>query len=110
MFWFKANNAWKHRDNSYSSDYEKDYSFRCLQERYFNSDLVYCVFKTDSAYWEGVDAHYGTPEYEKERNEKRQKKLFIVYVGNFILDVKEDVFNKICHSLQHTDSVKQYIK
>ncbi|MBQ3414584.1 MAG: hypothetical protein IJH39_04390 [Clostridia bacterium] len=110
MFWFKANNIWKHSTNSYSNNYVKDYSFSCFEDRFFNSNLVHCVFKTDSAYWEGVEARYGTPEYEAERNEKRQKKLFIIYIGNFIIDVKEDIFNKICKECQKKDDTKQYIK
>lgn len=95
MFWFKPEKYWKPYKN-YSS-YERDYNFNILSNRLFNSEQVYSLYETDE--WTFVyrsdEPEYGTDEYKTLREKLHKNKMYIVYIGNYILSVKKEIFDKI---------------
>lgn len=94
--WFKVKNIYNLKEHStFSRYYEKDYSFSIFSERKFNSKLVSSVWETNEYEFFGTEATYGTEEYEREKIVKKDKPLYIVWCGPFILGVEKEVFLKI---------------
>ena len=94
--WFKAKCMYSEKDKGvFSHHYERDYSFSVFSERKFNSKLVSSVWETNEYEFFPMEASYGTEEYEKEKIMKKEKPLYIVWCGPFILSVDKDVFQKI---------------
>ena len=105
MFWFKANNAYKKESGGWSSDrYEKTYSYT-LSKTKFNSSLVHAICETTGYWFLKNDEEYGTEKYKKREEELNNMKLYIVEVGNYILDVSKETYDKILSEMESENSI-----
>jgi len=95
MFWFTAKSYYK-QYKDYSS-HERDYNYSLWSNRLFNSSQVICLFETNEWIFLHRDdePEYNSEAYKALEKELKVKKLYIVYIGNFILSVTEEVFYKI---------------
>lgn len=95
MFWFKGNNSYKKDNDSWSTRYKKDYDIYHLREIKFNSSQVSAIYKITGYWFLKNEEEYGTEEYKKKEEELKNMNLYIVEVGNYVLDVSEETYNRI---------------
>ena len=101
---FEAKSYYK-RYKDYSS-HERDYNFNLWSNRLFNSMQVECLFETNEFVFLHRDDEpdYNSQAYKDLQKELIAKKMYIVYIGNFILSVEEKVFNDIKKELSKVNN------
>ena len=94
MFWFNANNSYEKESDSWSDRYKKIYTYT-LSKTKFNSSLVHAIYETTGYWFLKNNEEYGTKKYKEKEEELNKLRLYIVEIGNYILDVSKDTYNKI---------------
>lgn len=98
---FKPQNYYK-RYKDWSS-HERDYDYSPWDNRLFNSSEVISLYETNE--WRFLyredEPDYGTDAYKKLEKELSPKKMYIVYIGTFILSVDEKTFKDIKDELSN---------
>lgn len=85
------------------SSHERDYNFSLWSNRLFNSSQVICLYETNEWIFLHRDnePEYNSEEYKALEKELKVKKMYIVYIGTFILSVDEKTFNSIKDELSN---------
>ena len=98
---FKPQNYYK-RYKEWSS-HERDYDYSPWDSRLFNSLEVISLYETNE--WRFLhrddEPDYGTDAYKALEKELSPKKMYIVYIGTFILSVDEKTFKNIKDELSN---------
>lgn len=98
---FKPQNYYK-RYKDWSS-HERDYDYSPWDSRLFNSLEVISLYETNE--WRFLhredEPDYGTDAYKALEKELSPKKMYIVYIGTFILSVDEKTFKSIKDELSN---------
>lgn len=99
---FKPQNYYKiYRD--WPISYERDYDYSPEDNRLFNSLEIISLYETNE--WAFLhrdnEPEYGTDAYKNLQKELTLKKMYIVYIGTFILSVDEKTFKSIKDELSN---------
>jgi len=100
MFWFKANNSYKKEESSWSSNRHINEYIYNLNKFKFNSSLVSTIYETTGYWFLKNNEEYGSAEYKEKEKELEKMKLYIVEVGNYILDISKETYDKILNENQ----------
>ena len=83
--------------------YERDYDYSPEDNRLFNSLEIISLYETNE--WAFLhrdnEPEYGTDAYKNLQKELTLKKIYIVYIGTFILSVDEKTFKSIKDELSN---------
>ena len=99
---FKPQNYYKiYKD--WSTSHERDYDYSPWDNRLFNSLEIISLYETNE--WRFLhrddEPDYGTDAYKALEKELSPKKMYIVYIGTFILSVDEKTFKSIKDELNN---------